>query len=204
MRAGYDLLFARVVRSDWALRHRPVLSTGRDNHTLYTGVTHTEPDGLIAPCHQQCGVENQESEVIGNKVVITCNGCRSSTRFDRAKQKTSSVLDKFFLLKTKYPQGVAPIEWKLPNPTAPRRSATKAVKAKTTTQTKQNPSTSAKQTQTASVQQTHRPRPESLQPSTPLTRSTSLQDGRTMQPNIPTLSPVPADTISSQLWLLVF
>ena len=112
-RAGYNLLFARVVRSDWATRHCPVLSTGRDSHTLYTGVTLTEPDGLTTKCHQGCGVENQVVGVEGGKVEIVCNGCGSFTRFKRARPKSSSVLDRVSLLKTMYPQGPAPVEWKI-------------------------------------------------------------------------------------------
>ena len=214
-RAGYDLLFARVVWSDWATRHRPVLSTGRDTHTLYTGVTLTEPDGLTTKCHQGCGVENQVVDVEGGKVEIVCNGCGSFTRFKRAKPKTSSVLDRVSLLKTTYPQGPAPVEWKIRTQTTPGHAPMEAkpqpiqglvaIPARQVPPVPLAPQTStatAKRIRAAPTESTLPPQPQLLRTSPHLTRSTSLPVTKTTKPDtsipsptVATVSPIAPPTI---------
>ena len=187
-RADYDLLFARVVRFDWATRHRPVLTTCRDTHTLYTGVTLTEPDGLISRCHQQCGVENRVIDVVGTQVEITCTGCSSISRFPRPKQRTSTVLDKFSLVKTPFPQGPAPITWEFiqQQPSGSAREDSKPARTQ-----KQAPTTT-------STKRPRKPQKVQLQPPTILTRSTSVPTQRVGQLSQSIPSPTPAATIGPE------
>jgi len=118
--SDYDTLFAKVLRDIWAREHKPVLSTGPDSHTLYTGYDPAEPGGLLALCHRDCGMENQSVLSTGSgsdiKVKIKCRECRSSCTFPRPKKDQSTALGSRSLIKTPYPQGRLPTEWVFDDP----------------------------------------------------------------------------------------
>ena len=93
--SSYDALFAAEMRDDWARRHRPVLSTGKDNHSLYTGYHITEPNGHVVKCHQRCGIENRTHNMTGNKgdqIVIICRKCQSRCVIDKVGLDSKSPL----------------------------------------------------------------------------------------------------------------
>jgi hypothetical protein len=116
--SDYDTLFAKVLRDVWAREHKPVLSTGPNSHTLYTGYDPTEPGGLLALCHHGCGMENQSvsSSGPGSDVRIKCRECRSSCTFPRPKKDQSTALGSRSLIKTPYPQGRLRTQWVFDDP----------------------------------------------------------------------------------------
>ena len=118
--SDYDTLFAKVLCDDWAREHKPVLSTGPNSHTLYTGYDPTEPGGLLALCHWGCGRENQSVSSSGPRldIKINCRECRSNCTFPRPKKDQSTALGSRSLVKTPYPQGQLPTQWVYDDPSA--------------------------------------------------------------------------------------
>jgi hypothetical protein len=115
--SGYDVLFATTMRDDWARRHRPVLSTDKDCHTLYTGYIVTEPYGRIVQCHQGCSIENRRHNVTARKVTIFCKQCNSSCTIDKVPSETT-ILGSRSIVKTPYPPPLVKTEWRYEDSTA--------------------------------------------------------------------------------------
>ena len=110
--SDYDALFAATVRDDWARRHRPVLSRGSDDHTLYVGFSITEPDGDLVRCHRGCGIENRWYTTKGNTVQITCKECGSLCTVEKVTQDRTTALEVRHLVKTCYPPRQADTTWR--------------------------------------------------------------------------------------------
>ena len=49
-RSDYDHLIARTFKDEWVEVHRPVISRGAEDHTLYTRHSYLLPDGVPLSC----------------------------------------------------------------------------------------------------------------------------------------------------------
>lgn len=108
--SNYDVLFARVMRSDWAARHLPVLSQ-KGQHHLYTAYKSSEPDGQLVMCHNGCGMENRMWVDRPKIVKLVCHTCLSVCIIKRVPRE-SGILGSRSLKKVEFPQGRARTEWK--------------------------------------------------------------------------------------------
>jgi hypothetical protein len=119
--SDYDTIFAATVHWQWARLHRPVLSTGRDDHVMYTGFHTAEPLGQLTRCPRDCGVENRSYHVSGRRVIVTCRGCNAQCSLDKVGIDASKTLGSRSLLKVAYPPALVAAHWvfKEPRPPAP-------------------------------------------------------------------------------------
>ena len=119
MPSDYDTLFARVVQSDWARVHKPVLSRmieGKPRHELYTGFDVTEPNGQPVRCHQGCGIENRTFSAQGSKIRFYCLNCDSFCLVTKVKADSSTALGASSLVKVTYLPMQAPTRWDFNTP----------------------------------------------------------------------------------------
>jgi len=112
----FDLLIAATVDSEWARIHKPVISTNKFGHTLYTKFLTSEPQGMLVICHRNCGAEVL-AKPKKNKVNYTCMGCGSTTKTTLFKSDKTTILGYRGLTKTPFPQEQYPTEWTLPKAT---------------------------------------------------------------------------------------
>lgn len=110
--SDYETIFARVLRQDWARRHRPVLSRG-DNHYMYTGYHITEPDGELVHCHRGCGIEGRTwKERPDGSLDITCHGCNSTCKVPLVRQNWKTDLGVQGIVKVKFPRPQVKTTWR--------------------------------------------------------------------------------------------
>jgi len=113
-RSGYDNIIANAFHQEWSLQHRPVLSRGATNHTLYLGHSDLEPGGKRIICHHQtCSKEHLVVSGGGrNTVKVTCRNCQSWCEMRRVNPDTTTLIGRRLLVKTEYPQRQAEMEWR--------------------------------------------------------------------------------------------
>ena len=100
-----------TLTDSWASRHRPVISSGKDIHNLYTGYDVAEPEGKLVRCHQGCGAENLMQNVGGSHVEVVCRRCRSSCTFEKVESSSWSVTFPRNLVITPFPQERFMVHW---------------------------------------------------------------------------------------------
>jgi hypothetical protein len=174
--SDYDTLFARTVDAHWAARHRPVLSRGTYDHTLYTGFDISAPNGQLVMCHRGCGMENRTFTVGTNKVDCLCRECGSRCSIPKVTSNASSYLASRDLVKVAYPPVQALTEWKLdPNTKATTQATGPAPRPTVSTLARGLASTSLGDRVSTLVGQPSPSRTAFLAPPPPaLTHSTSL------------------------------
>jgi hypothetical protein len=109
----YDVIVASVFPPDWAMVHKPVISTREEGHMLYTKARPSEPDGMIVLCHRQCEAL-LDADPRGSTVRFTCTDCGSRCSTPLVNPNTRTILGSRGLIKVPYPRIIYPTEWKLP------------------------------------------------------------------------------------------
>lgn len=98
--SDYDALIAKAFPPDWAAVHRPVISRGLEDHTLYIAQSHLEPNGLPILCHlgHDFGrlAPHPQSRI---KVIIVCKECGSKCETPRVDANGQTVLGHCNLVK---------------------------------------------------------------------------------------------------------
>lgn len=110
----FDVIIASTVSADWALAHKPVISTAT-GHVLYTGARLSEPDGRLVLCHKRCGaLLHLERNSNSTSIKFTCTRCQSTCTIKTVKAKKNTRLNRKGLVKASYPQEQYPTQWMLP------------------------------------------------------------------------------------------
>ena len=102
--SDYDVLAATAFESEWAAKHRPVISTGTKTHWLYAGHNYLEPHGLPVVCpvgHERMYLRRQ---VHKKHVDIKCvrQGCGATGEFKRFDTDKATVLGRKGLVKVAF------------------------------------------------------------------------------------------------------
>lgn len=112
----YDVLVSNSFTAKWAKRHRPVISQGVQNHTLYTGHSYLEPHGLPIR-HQNHARKYLRPSVQKTKVMITCKqpGCGATCVIPKFETDKRTALGHERLVKVTFDPGAeAEAQWKRP------------------------------------------------------------------------------------------
>lgn len=98
-RSDYDHLVARCFRDDWASVHRPVISRGPEDHTLYIGHNYLEPDGVPILCLNGHEYGRLVPHVQPNKVVVVCKECKAKCDVPLVEENKQTELGRRNLVK---------------------------------------------------------------------------------------------------------
>ena len=125
--SSYDVLVSTTITTEWAARHRPVISKN-GVHTLYTGFHITQPSGSCVICPGCNGVENRHWKVFGSGIKVKCFRCQSECFIPRVVCDAQDILERKGVCKTTFPQVRFNADWKFngPVPESHRQAATKA------------------------------------------------------------------------------
>lgn len=98
-RSDYDHLIARTFKDEWVEVHRPVISRGAEDHTLYTRHSYLSPDGVPLSCPRGHDFIRLVPNVQPNKVVVTCKKCKSRCEVPRAEPDKQTELGRQNIIK---------------------------------------------------------------------------------------------------------
>lgn len=115
--SGFDFLVASTMPTDWVEVHKPVLSTRKMGHSLYTRFSFAEPFGKTVLCHRMC-TGPLRAKAGKTNAKITCMTCGSTCSVQKVTTDRTTMLGRQSMVKVVYPQEQYPTEWKLPNPGA--------------------------------------------------------------------------------------
>ena len=110
----FDVIMASTVDPDWALAHRPVVST-RNGHTLYTKSRLCEPEGKVVLCPLRCeALLHHDLNPKATLIKFTCTNCGSNCNIKSTKPSKTTRLGRRGLIKVDYPQVQLPAQWNIP------------------------------------------------------------------------------------------
>lgn len=98
--------------------HKPIVSTKKGGHNLYTKATTSEPKGELVLCHRRCEAL-LDAEPRGKTVRFICTDCHSRCTIPLIKPPANTVLGSRRLVKVPYPRKLYPTEWELANDSPP-------------------------------------------------------------------------------------
>jgi hypothetical protein len=128
--SDYDVLISRTFSPGWATVHRPVISRGLEDHTLYIGHTHIKPNGIPIKCPKGHPSGSLAAHTQSRtRVIITCKECKSTGDAPLVNPDGRTELGRSNLVKVSFRRHLkeqTDIPWTLgksdtPHPPVPKR-----------------------------------------------------------------------------------
>jgi hypothetical protein len=111
----YDVIVATTFDAEWAKAHRPVISSTRQGHVLYTRFRLEQPLGQLVLCPGRCP-EGVRSKTQNDNLRFICIGCnlRCTIHKSIGQLDKSTALGRATFVKTAFPQALysGTMEWK--------------------------------------------------------------------------------------------
>src|SRR5579872_3460601 len=106
----YDVIVATTFRKGWLTNHELVISTPSAGHMLYSEWTSLYPNGREVVCLNGCQ-PNMKYRARGPKTRFMCRHCKSVGWVKLTPPAKPQLLDKYSLVKTKYPRSRSKVLW---------------------------------------------------------------------------------------------